>query len=807
VSSFFNEIRYALRSLLKRPGFTSVVVLVLALGIGANTALFSLVNAVLLRPLPYRDPDRLVMVWEDVTALGFPRNTPAPANYLDWKAQSTAFEKLVAYDHKTFNLTGWGEPERIDGERVAADLFSLLGVAPALGRAFLPAEDRAGAPSVALISDGLWRRRFGADPALMGRAITLDTRPVLVVGVMPRGFHFPSRKAEIWVPLAMDEKESANRGGHYLEVVGRLAPGLTLSQAQAEMEAIAARLQKDYLRTNTNVGAVVVPLHEELVGESRPALLVLLGAVAFVLLIACANVANLLLARGASREREIAVRAALGAGRGRLIRQFLTESLILSLTGGAAGIGLAAWGVRFLGSLVPESLASLQGPGLDTFVLIFCLGLSLLTGLLFGIGPALQVSRVDLIERLKEGSLSRGSGRNRMRGALVVSEIALALLLLAGAGVMLKSFARLRGQDPGFRPDRLLTIRMVLSEAKYPGAAERRAFYDRLLGRVASLPGVESEAMVSYLPLTFTGGHYSFSIEGSPVEVAANLPTAVYRTVSPEYFETMGIPLFRGRGFTEQDREGTPPVVVIDRILAERFWPGQDAVAKRLKLGEADSSEPWQTVVGVVGNVRQIQLSAELKPAIYVSYHQELGIFSAPHDLVVRTAGDPMALAATVRSQVWEVDRDQPVSDIQTMDQILAANISRPRFSSLLLGAFAAAALLLAAVGIYGVISYLTEQRTREMGIRLALGADRRDILKMVLGTGLRLTLGGVAAGLAGALALGRLLSSLLYGVSASDPLTLAGVSVLLASVSLIAAYLPARRAVRVDPVVALRYE
>ena len=807
MSSFLKELRHASRSLLNRPGFTAVVVLVLALGIGANTAFFSVMNAVLLRALPYPDPDRLVMVWEDVSALGFPRNTPAPANYLDWKVQSTVFEKMAAYDHQSSNLTGRGEPERIDGERVSADLFSLLGVAPALGRAFLPEEDRAGAPSVAVLSDGLWRRRFGADPDLVGRTISLDSRPVLVVGVMPRGFHFPSRKSEIWVPLAMDQEESANRGGHYLEVVARLAPGASLSQAQAEMEAIAARLQKDYPRTNTNVGAVVVPLHEELVGESRPALLVLLGAVGFVLLIACANVANLLLARAASREREMAVRAALGAGRGRLIRQLLTESLILSLTGGAAGMGLSAWGAQFLGSLAPESLAPLPGPGLEKSVLAFCLGLSLLTGFLFGIGPALQVSRVDLIEQLKQGGLSRGSGRNRMRGVLVVSEIALALLLLAGAGLMLKSFARLRSQDPGFRPDRSLTMRMILSEAKYPGAAQRRAFYDRLLEKVASLPGVESQAMVSFLPLTFTGGHYSFSIEGSPVEVAANLPTAVYRAVSPQYFQTLGIPLFRGRGFTDQDWEGTSPVVVIDRILAERFWPGEDAVGKRLKLGESDSSQPWQTVVGVVGNVRQIQLSAELKPEIYVSYHQEGSIFAAPRDLVVRTAGDPEALTATVRSQVWEVDPDQPVSDIQTMNQILAANLSRPRFSSLLLGAFAGAALLLSAVGIYGVISYLTEQRTRELGIRAALGADRRDILKLVVGTGLRLTLAGVLLGLAGALALGRLLSSLLYGVSASDPLTLAGVTLLLASVSILAAYLPARRALRVDPVVALRCE
>ncbi|HEV3471346.1 MAG TPA: ABC transporter permease [Pyrinomonadaceae bacterium] len=803
----WQDLRYGVRTLLKNPGFTAVAVVALALGIGANTAIFSVVNAVLLRPLPYRDPDRLVMVWEDNTKGGYPRNTPAAANFLDWREQSRVFEGMAAIANQSFALTGAGEPERIDGRRVSASLFPLLGVEPLLGRVFLPEEDQPGAGRAVILSHGLWQRRFGSDPNITGKALTLNGESHTVVGVMPAHFRFPAREDELWVPIAFTNEQAANRGTHYLQVVARLRPGVTVEQAQAEMSAIAARLQEQYPSQNTGVGAAVVPLHEQLVGDIRPALLILLGAVGFVLLVACANVANLLLARAAARHKEIAVRVALGASRMRLIRQFLTESLLLAAVGGLAGLLLSLWGVNLLRAFIPESISQVGAVSIDAKVLGFTLLVSLLTGLIFGLAPATQASNFNLNETLKEGGRdsSAGSRGNRIRAVLVVAEVAVSLVLLIGAGLLINSFLRLRSVDPGFRADNLLTMRIVLPELKYPDQARRAAFYAEALRRIEALPGVESAAVTNWIPLVRQGDSNSFTVEGQPDPGPGRSPSVATRVVSPRYFDTMGIQLLRGRQFGEQDRADSPPVVIVSEAMARRSWPGADPVGKRMKMGGYNSDAPWMEVVGVVKDVRQFELTAEPRPQIYLHYEQPA--FFRPSNLVVRTGADPLGLAATVRKTVWEIDKDQPVSNISTMEDVLSESISRQRFSMLLLGIFAGVALVLAAVGIYGVMSYSVAQRTHEIGIRMALGAQAADVLKLTVGQGLRLVLVGVAIGLAAAFALTRLMESLLYGVSATDPATLVTISLVLITVALLASYVPARRATKVDPLTALRYE
>jgi putative ABC transport system permease protein len=803
----WQDLRYGVRTLLKNPGFTAVAVIALALGIGANSAIFSVVNAVLLQPLPYRDPDRLVMVWEDNTKGGYPRNTPAAANFLDWREQSRVFEGMAAIANQSFALTGAGEPERIDGRRVSASLFPLLGVEPLLGRAFLPEEDQPGAGRAVILSHGLWQRRFGSDPNITGKALTLNGESHTVVGVMPAHFQFPAREDELWVPIAFTNEQAANRGTHYLQVVARLKPGVTVEQTQAEMSAIAARLQEQYPSQNTGVGAAVVPLHEQLVGDIRPALLILLGAVGFVLLVACANVANLLLARAAARQKEIAVRVALGASRMRLIRQFLTESVLLAAVGGVAGLLLSLWGVNLLKAFIPENISQVGAISIDAQVLGFTLLVSLLTGLIFGLAPATQASNFNLNETLKEGGRdsSAGSRGNRIRAVLVVAEVAVSLVLLIGAGLLINSFLRLRSVDPGFRADNLLTMRIVLPELKYPDQARRAAFYAEALRRIEALPGVESAAVTNWIPLVRQGDSNSFTVEGQPDPGPGRSPSVATRVVSPRYFDTMGIQLLRGRQFGEQDRADSPPVVIVSEAMARRSWPGEDPVGKRMKMGGYNSDAPWMEVVALVKDVRQFELTAEPKPQIYLHYEQPA--FFRPSNLVVRTEADPLGLAATVRKTVWEIDKDQPVSNISTMEDVLSESISRQRFSMLLLGIFAGVALVLAAVGIYGVMSYSVAQRTHEIGIRMALGAQAADVLKLTVGQGLRLVLVGVAVGLAAAFALTRLMASLLYGVSATDPATLVTISLVLISVALLASYVPARRATKVDPLTALRYE
>jgi predicted permease len=810
VETIIQDIRFGLRMLVKSPTFTVVAVIALALGIGANSAIFSVVNTVLLRPLPYQDPDRLVMVWEDNSRHGYPRDTPAAANYIDWRDQNQVFEGMAATAEMSFNLTGAGEPERIDGKRVSANLFNLLGVEPYLGRAFSSEEDQPGGGRVVILSHGLWQRRFGSDMKIIGQSLNLNGESYTVVGVMPPHFQFPSREDELWVPIAFTSQEAASRGRHYLQVIARMKPGVTLQQARAEMNTIAARLQQQYPDQNTDLGAAVVPLHEQVAGDIKPALLVLLGAVGFVLLVACANVANLLLARAAGRQKEIAVRIALGASRLRLIRQFLTESVLLAAFGGVVGLLLSLWGVKLLKAFIPENISQAQAVTIDAKVLFFTLLVSLLTGLIFGLAPAMQASNFNLNETLKEGGRdsAAGSRGNRIRGLLVIAEVAISLILLIGAGLLINSFLRLRHVDPGFRADKLLTMQIVLPKLKYPDQARRSAFYTELLRRVEALPGVKAAAVANWIPLIRQGDSIGISIEGRPAPAPGQELIVVTRVVSPHYFNTMGIQLLQGRQLDErQDRVDSPAVAVISETMARRFWHGEDPLGKRITPGSPDSASPddWITIIGVAKDVRQFELDADPKPQMYLSYAQ--ADFFAPQHLVVRTDVEPRSLAATVRGTVWEIDKDQPVSNISTMEDILSESIARQRFSMLLLGIFAAVALVLAAVGIYGVMSYTVTQRTREIGIRIALGAQKSDVLKLAVGHGLKLVLIGVVIGIVAAFILTRVMSSLLFGVSATDPTTFITISLVLISVAVLASYIPARRANKVDPMIALRYE
>jgi len=807
VADLLHDLRYAARLQRKNPGFTIVAVIALALGIGANTAIFSVVNTVLLRPLPYKDPERLVMVWEDATKQGYPRDTPAAANFVDWRDQNQVFEGMAAIYDTSFNLTGAGDPERLEGRSVSANLFPLLGVEPQLGRVFTAAEDQPGAQHVVLLSYALWQRRFGGDQGIVGQSLTLNGESYVVVGVMPARFQFPSSDDQAWVPIALSQEDAGNRNRHYLQVLARLKPGVSLAQAQSEMSTIAARLQQQYPESNTDLGAAVQPLHEHLVGDIKPALLVLLGAVGLVLLIACANVANLLLARAAVRQKEIAVRVALGARRWRLIRQFLTESVLLSSLGGLVGLAIAYGGLVVLKAFIPENISQAREISIDLKVLGFTFLVSVATGLIFGLAPAVQAARFNQIETLKEGgrdAATGGSGK-RLRGLLVMAEVAISLVLLIGAGLLINSFLRLRNVDPGFRADNLLTMRVVLPDAKYETMERRSVFYTDLINRVQSLAGVRSAAVTTNLPLYRQGNSIGIGIEGRPAPPPGQELIVVTRIVSPGYFDTMSIPLLQGRQLTEQDAKTTPRAVVISETMARRYWPGEDAVGKRISLGRIRKPEDWFQVVGVVKDVRQFELTAEPKPQMYLTYRQA-GFFDA-RDLVVKTDVDPASMAATVRKAVWEIDKDQPVSNIQTMDEILADSIARQRFSMLLLAIFAAVALVLAGVGIYGVMSYSVAQRTHEIGIRMALGAQTGAVLKLAVGYGMKLVIAGLVIGLIAAFALTRVMSTLLFGVTATDPATFTLISLLLIGVAALASYIPARRATRVNPIIALRYE
>ena len=806
-ADLMQDIRYALRMLAKNPAFTAIAIVALALGIGANSAIFSVVNAVLLRPLPFKHPEQLVMLWENASHMGFPQNTPSPANFLDWQKQSQSFTGMAAMAERSFNLTGVGEPERLDGRRVSANLFDLLGVPAALGRTFVPDDDRPGT-HVVVLSYSLWQRRFGSDPEIIGRALALNGESYTIIGVVPRFVQLPgfeNRKDQLWMPIAFPPEEAAQRGNHFLEVIARLKSGVTLKQAQAEMETIAARLAGQYPDDNTRIGAVVVPLHEQVVGDMKPALLVLLGAVAFVLLISCANVANLLLARAAVRQKEIALRLAIGASRARLTRQFLTESVLLALFGAGFGLLLALAGIRILKTFIPSTISQVDAITIDARVLMFTALLAVITGIAFGIAPAIHGSHLNLNDTLKEGGRDSSGGRkgNRARGLLVIGEVAVSFVLLVGAGLLINSFLHLRNLDPGFRVDHLLTMKVDLSEVKYPDRDRRAAFFDEVIRRVRALPGVQSAAVAGNLPLTYNGDSMTISVEGVPDPPPDQRPDVIYRVIGPDYFRTMGIPIIRGRDLTDQDKADAKDVVVISEKTAQYFWPGQDPIGKRLKPGSITSNIPWRQVIGIVKDVRQNDLIAPPKMQMYFNYRQ-LKTLTA-NALVVRTTIDPMSLAPSVRNVIWSVDKDQTVADIDTMDNIVAEALARQRFSMLLLGLFAVLALLLASVGIYGVISYSVAQRTREIGIRIALGARRADVLQMTVKQGLKLVGAGMMLGLIAAFLLTRVMASLLFGISATDPITFVGISLVLVAVAIIASYVPALRATRVDPIIALR--
>jgi putative ABC transport system permease protein len=818
METIYQDIRYGVRTLAKNRGFSAVAVIALALGIGANSAIFSVINAVLLRPLPYTDPDRLVMLWatNPLLQLGIDNLPATAANYVEWRDQNQVFENISALDSRTFNLTSGGEPEQIACAHVSSSFFQLMDVSPKMGRAFSPEEDQPGKNQVIIVSHGLWQRRFGADLDLIGKSLTLDGHSYTLIGVMPASFGFPGTadmpaymslppQTDLWTPIAFTAEQVGRRGDHNLSVIARLKPGVTLEQARTDVGNIARQAEEQDPRAK-GYGVNVVSLGEQLVGSIRPALLVMLVAVGFVLLIACANVANLLLARSSARQKEIAIRMALGAGRGRIIRQMLTESMLLSIAGGSTGILLNFWGVGILLALSPENIPRLDQVNTDAHVLGFTLLISVVTGALFGLAPALQASRLNLNESLKEGARGSAGGlhRNRVRTLLVVSEVALSLVLLLGAGLMIRSFERLLRVDPGFNPENVLTSRLSLPANKYPDAKQQAAFFQRTLERLESLPGVQSVGAVSALPLSGAEEASSFMIEGSPPVDSSEMPMADRRRASADYFRAMGIPLVNGRYFTEADNQSAPPVAIVSESFVRRFFPEEDPLGKRIKNGGPASTRPWLSVVGVVKDVRHLALEAEPRPQVYMPYLQNTSTSMA---VVMRSASDPASLAAGVRNAVWELDKEQPITDVKSMEQYFSASVAQRRFNMILLAVFAGVALVLAAVGIYGVMSYSVTQRTQEIGIRMALGAKQTDVLRLVVRQGMIPALAGVVIGLGAGVALTRLMSSLLYGVSATDPITFAAVPLTLLGVALGACLAPARRATKVDPVIALRRE
>ena len=779
--------------LAKNPGFAILTVLILALGIGANTAIFSVVHAVLLKPLPFFEPDRLVLLWEDASRIGFPRGTPAPANYADWKAQSQAFAQIEAVSGRPMNLTGTGEPERVNVDAVTSGLFPMLGVQPAAGRLFRPEEDNPSALKVALVSDALWRRRFGGDPRLVGESIRLNDQKYVVIGILPPGFQFLRKDTDLWIPIAFSKQELANRDAHYLTVVGRLKPTVTMPQAQADIDAVAKRIEE--LNPNFSRRVVLVPLREQLAGDVRSTLIVLLVAVASILLIACANVANLLLSRAIGRGKEMSLRAALGASRFRLLRQLLTESLLLSAAGGLAGLLVAQLSLGILTRLVPTGMSSrleLSAP-----VLLFSVLLSLVTGVVFGLTPALRAS--------KQTAVRSGAGRTdrRLRSVLVVAETALALVLLICAQLMIQTFLRLKAVDPGFRAENIVTARTPLPP-RYADAARRDTFYHQVLERVTRLPGVVSAGYVTALPLTFKGGTRGFQIEGRAPVRGLGGRDALYRQVTPDYLRTMGIAILRGRGIEERDGPQAPKVAVISETMAKKFWQNEDPIGRRFQMGPA--SAPWIMVVGISGDVKQMGLEAPTKAEMYVSYKQQPPLFP-PAELAIRVSGGSTVSLAALQREIWAVDRELPVSGFRTMQEILDTETLQRRMQMSLLGTLAGLALLLAGLGIYGVMSYAVAQRTHEIGIRMALGARREEVLWMVIGQGMVLALLGVGFGLAAAFGATRLLANLLFGTAANNLFAYSSVSALLIAVALAACLVPARRASRVDPLVALRYE
>ena len=797
MQSLWQDLRYGARMLAKQPGFTLIAVVTLALGIGANTAIFSVVNAVVLRALPFQEPERIVRLY-GVFSQGN-RASTSPPDFLDYRAQNRSFEEFAALRNGSYNLTGGAEPERILGAEVTANFFAALGVTPLRGRVFTAAEERAAQTQVVLISEALWQRRFGGDPAIVGKTLPLDGANHTIVGVIPQATRVLS-EAEVWRPLTFDGPNMQIRRFHFLRAFGRLKPGVSLPQAQADLDAIAVGLERQYPDSNTTWRLRMVPLRDELLGEVRTALYVLLGAVGFVLLIACANVANLMLARATLRAGEIAIRGALGASRGRLLRQLLTESLLLSGLGGVAGLLLAVWGTELLVKLTPDTIPRANEIGVDGRVLGFTLLLALLTGVVAGLLPARQASRPDFNETLKDGGRGlTGKQGGRARNALVTAEIALAMVLLIGAGLLLQSFRRLQQVEPGFEPRHVLTAQLILPEAKYAEAGKAGIFFDQLLQRARNLPGVQAAGLTTQLPLR-DGNDTYFKIEGRPFKDPNRQATAFNPEISHDYFRAIGIPLLKGRAFTEQETKQPARTVIINDRFAQTYFPGEDPLGKRLII---DDGQPLTCeIIGVAGNIKQFSLLGQFFPMMYLPR-----LNTGRGTLVLRTTGEPAALAAAIRAAVQAIDPEQPIANLQTMEQILNNTVAEPRFRTWLLGLFALLALGLAALGIYGVMSYTVAQRRHEIGIRMALGAGTRDVLSLVIKQGAKTALAGLCLGLASALCLTWLLRGLLFGVTATDPLTFTGVALLLLCVTLAACWLPARRAARVDPLLALRGE
>jgi putative ABC transport system permease protein len=802
MDTLWRDMKFSLRMLVKNPGFTLVAVIALALGIGANTAIFSVVNTVLLRPLPFHDPDALIMIRE-MKLPEFPEFSVAPGNYLDWKKQNTVFEQIIAFRGATYNLVGIGEPERLRGALVSAGTFNLLGVHPLVGRGFAPEEDQPGRDTEVLLSEGLWQRRFGSSPNIVGQQLNLSGRSYTVIGIMPASFQFPGPNAEVWAPLAFNAEQSQEHGGHYVGAIGRLKPNVSLKAASTEMKSIAQRMEKTYPESNTGWSVKLTPLLDYAVTQIRPVLLVLMAAVALVLLIACANVANLLLARATAREKEIAIRGALGASRARVIRQLLTESAILAVIGAVVGVFLAWIGLKTLLALAPEGLPRMQHVHIDARALLFTVGITLSTGLIFGMFPAIQIIRTSLSETLKEGGRSSGAAAHthRVRNLLVVAEVAIAMVLLVGAGLLIKSFVRLMGVDPGFDPRHAIAVGLTLPQAKYPKPEQQAAFCSQLLQKVSTLPGVVAVGVSHVLPMQ-DDFILTFDIKGRPPAKPGEEPSANYYAVTTNYFKAMGIPLLRGRTFTDRDVKDAPRVALISDSFARRYFPNEDPVGRWISM--TNGRESYSEIVGIVGDVKQYGLAAPTPAQMYEPFPQDSFRFM---NIILRTANDPVAMSGAMRSQVRAVDPEQPVSSIITLDRVVADTVARARFSVILLAVFSAIALVLSAVGIYGVMAYAVTQRTHEMGIRLALGAEPTDVMKLVVLHGMAINSIGLGIGLAAALALTRLLSSLLFGVKAYDPLTFIGIALLVTLVSLLACYVPARRAMRVDPIVALHYE
>src|SRR5215213_2076829 len=812
MQSLINDLRYAVRVLFKSKALTAVALLTLALGIGVNSAIFSVVNAIVLRPLPYPRSQDLMVVWGNLHKTGLEEVEISALEFRDFQQQCQAFDQVAAYSTDGFNLTGIDQPERLRGAAISANLFPTLGVQPHVGRNIAAEEDQYGNDRVVVLSHSLWQRRFGGDPGVINKSIQLDGRTLSVVGVMPADFHFPDRETEVWIPLAFtpDLLEENNRGSHFLNVIARLKPGVTASQAQADLNTVTARLASEHASTyRGGFSTSIRSLHEELVGDLRRAMLVLLGAVGLVLLIACANVAHLRLASATSRYREFAIRAALGARRSRVVRQFLTESVLLSLIGGAAGLALAVWVVRALVFLMPKNTPRVEEIRLDYRVVLFTLGTSLLTGIVFGLAPAFQASKIDLNDVLKEGGRSGSdtSRRLRLRNLLVISEFALSLVLLIGAGLMVKSLLRLQEVRPGFEPAGLMTMRIALPATKYEKFNQSEAFFEQLFDRLETRPGIESVGAINLLPFGGGGGDRSFSIQDQPTPAGHARPDEQVRFVTPNYFHTMQIPLLSGRDFTRRDLPDTPPVAIVNSAFARKFWADGNAIGKRISFSA--NNPKWCEIVGIVGNVKHRGLDIADSPELYIPAFQPLFADGnvPPMYVAVRTVNDPSVAATAMRSEVAAIDRDQPVSSLMTMDQRISDSVAPRRFNMFILGLFAALALVLAAIGIYGIMAFSVAQRTHEIGVRMALGASTGDVLKLVLGNGFKLALIGIVVGLLAAFAATRVLSSLLYGVSATDPVIFVVDAVLLAFAALLACYMPARRATKVDPLVALRYE